>query len=87
MRSCYVLVSLDTDECVMLFPHPSTVIMHLCNASGALLIGLLFAFIGLNAASGCGQGGGQCISVHDFTHAEAPPPPDQLAESLLPRDG
>jgi len=36
------------------------------NACGALLIGLFFAMVGLNAASGCGDRGGQCIGLKDF---------------------
>jgi hypothetical protein len=41
------------------------------NACGALLIGLFFAMVGLNAASGCGDRGGQCIGIKDFVgHSE-----------------
>jgi len=36
------------------------------NACGALLVGLFFAVLGLNAASGCGDRGGQCIGLKDF---------------------
>ncbi len=60
----------------MLFPHPSSVIHHLANTAGALLVGAVFAFVGLNAASGCGQSGGECIAVGDLLGA---PPPAQLA--------
>ena len=67
----------------MLFCRPRNLTMHLCNAGGALLVGLLFAFVGLNAASGCGQGG-QCIGLKDFV--TAPPPAAQIA-SLPDRAG
>ena len=50
----------------MLFPSPRTVGMHLANVFGVLLVGLFFAYIGLNAASGCGQGGGSCIVMKDL---------------------
>jgi hypothetical protein len=36
------------------------------NVGGALLVGLFFAVVGLNAASGCGESNGQCIGVKDF---------------------
>ena len=49
----------------MLFPRPHTLVSHLINGGGALVVGLLFAFIGLDVSSGCGQGG-QCIAVTDL---------------------
>jgi len=67
----------------MLFCHPRNVTMHLCNACGALLVGLFFAFVGLNAASGCGQGG-QCIALTDFV--TAPPVASQIASLSDPAD-
>jgi len=53
-------------EDTMLFPHPRTLSDHLANTACALAIGCFFAFIGLNAASGCGQSGGACIHIHDL---------------------
>jgi hypothetical protein len=44
-------------------PGPFYLLADLC---GALLVGLFFAFIVLDAASGCGQNGGQCIGLDDF---------------------
>lgn len=55
----------------MLFPHAKTFRQHLGNALGALLVGLLFAYIGLNAATGCGQGG-QCVQLSDFSGRDLP---------------
>ncbi|OIQ84517.1 hypothetical protein GALL_336580 [mine drainage metagenome] len=49
----------------MFSPHSRGLTRHLTNLMGALTIGLVFAYIGLNAASGCGQGG-QCIRLSDF---------------------
>ncbi|HVI50429.1 MAG TPA: hypothetical protein VM661_04395 [Candidatus Sulfotelmatobacter sp.] len=60
----------------MLFPNAQSIAKHLSNAAGALLVGLVFAYIGLNAATGCGQGG-QCVSLSDF-HAQTLPV--QMAE-------
>jgi hypothetical protein len=45
---------------------PRSLLHHLANAGGAVLVGLMFAFIGLNVASGCGQQSGQCIAMRDF---------------------
>ena len=58
----------------MLFPSPTRLLHHLANAAGALVVGAMFAAVGLNVASGCGQTGGQCIGIHDLTQ------PPQLAE-------
>ena len=55
----------------MLYPRPHSLIDHLANGGCALLVGLAFAFIGLNAASGCGQSGGSCIGLGDFAAAPA----------------
>jgi hypothetical protein len=33
------------------------------------MIGLFFAVIGLNVASGCGQRDGQCIGAKDFSNS------------------
>ncbi|HXP97541.1 MAG TPA: hypothetical protein VN809_12570 [Telmatospirillum sp.] len=57
----------------MLFPHPRTVTDHLANGACALLIGCFFAFVGLNAASGCGQSGGACIHVQDLVGIPSTP--------------
>ncbi len=62
----------------MLYSAPRTVLHHLANMGGALFVGLFFAFVGLNAASGCGQAGGQCIAVKDLLHT--PPAAEQLAQ-------
>ncbi|MTJ84352.1 MAG: hypothetical protein F8N37_25485 [Telmatospirillum sp.] len=50
----------------MLYTHPRTLGGHLANGLCAVVIGCVFAFVGLNAASGCGQSGGACIGVHDL---------------------
>lgn len=55
----------------MLFPQAHTLGKHLTNAIGALLVGLMFAYIGLNAATGCGQGG-QCVQLSDFSGRDLP---------------
>jgi len=39
------------------------------NVGGALLVGLFFALVGLDAASGCGESAGHCIGVKDFVEA------------------
>ena len=67
----------------MFSDQPSTLTMHAANAAGALLVGLFFAFVGLNAASGCGQGG-QCIKVKDLVFTA---PAQQLAERTPGRAG
>ncbi len=69
----------------MLYPSPRTILQHLANMAGALFVGLFFAFIGLNAASGCGQSGGQCIQVKDLV--STPPAAEQLAEHYERRAG
>ncbi len=51
----------------MLFIHPRSFAHHLANAACALAVGLVFAFVGLNAASGCGQPGGACIHLSDLS--------------------
>lgn len=56
----------------MLFPHPQRFHQYLANVAGALGVGLLFAYMGLNAASGCGQGG-QCIELHDLWASDSMP--------------
>jgi len=58
-------------EKAMLFPNAHSLAKHLSNACGALMVGLLFAYIGLNAATGCGQGG-QCIRLSDFSAQHLP---------------
>ncbi len=68
----------------MLFPSPRTIGMHLANAAGVLVVGLFFAYIGLNAASGCGQGGGSCIAVKDLI---SPPAQSQQVARLAHRAG
>ena len=62
----------------MLYPHPKSLTNHLANGACALAVGCFFAFVGLNAASGCGQSGGACIHVTDLIGATAAPP-TQLA--------
>ena len=51
----------------MFYRNPARPAQFLANIGGAVLIGLFFAVIGLNAASGCGQADGQCIGLKDFT--------------------
>lgn len=63
----------------MLYPHPRTLTDHLANGACALAIGCFFAFVGLNAASGCGQPGGACIHVQDLV-GTAPAPQLALAD-------
>lgn len=53
----------------MLFPTPNRLLHHFANAAGALLVGAMFAAVGLNVASGCGQSGGQCIGIQDLTQS------------------
>ncbi len=50
----------------MLYSHPRRPAQLVANIFGAVAIGLFFAVVGLNAASGCGETNGQCIGVHDF---------------------
>lgn len=57
----------------MLFTQPRSLIDHLANVACALLVGGFFAFVGLNAASGCGQSGGACIGLHDLLSAPQGP--------------
>ena len=59
----------------MIYSNPARPAQFLANVGGAVLIGLFFAVIGLNAASGCGQADGQCIGLKDFT----PSPQMQIA--------
>ena len=59
----------------MIYRNPARPAEFLANAAGAVLIGLFFAVVGLNVASGCGQTDGQCIGVKDFTNTR----PVQLA--------
>ncbi|HIJ38536.1 MAG TPA: hypothetical protein HPP80_06520 [Rhodospirillaceae bacterium] len=51
----------------MIYPKPQSLFHYLTNAGVAILVGVMFAAIGLNAAAGCGQSDGQCISYHDLT--------------------
>jgi len=50
----------------MFNPRSARPVQFVANVGGALLIGLFFAVIGLNAASGCGERSGQCIGIKDF---------------------
>ena len=50
----------------MFYRTPARPAQFLANVGGAVLIGLFFAVVGLNVASGCGQAEGQCIGVKDF---------------------
>jgi hypothetical protein len=54
---------------MMFYPSPARPAQFLANVAGAVLIGLFFAVVGLNVASGCGQADGQCIGVKDFTNS------------------
>lgn len=51
----------------MLYPTPRRPGQILANIGGAVFVGLFFAIVGLNAASGCGEQHGQCISLKDFS--------------------
>jgi len=53
----------------MFYPAPARPAHMVANVGGAILIGLFFAVVGLNVASGCGQAEGQCIAVKDFTNS------------------
>lgn len=55
----------------MLFPHPHTLPQKMANIVGLVLVGGLFVATGLNAASGCGDGG-ECIAAGDFTRGQPP---------------
>ncbi len=57
----------------MLYIHPHRFAHHLANAVCALFVGCVFAFVGLNAASGCGQPGGACIHLTDLAPRTADP--------------
>ena len=50
----------------MFYRTPARPAQFLANVGGAVLIGLFFAVVGLNVASGCGQADGACIGVKDF---------------------
>jgi hypothetical protein len=58
----------------MLYPTPTSLSQRLANIAGAALVGVLFAWIGLNVASGCGQRGGACIAPHDLVASVSLPP-------------
>jgi hypothetical protein len=53
----------------MFYPSPARPAHFIANLAGAVLIGLFFAVIGLNVASGCGQSDGQCIGAKDFSNS------------------
>jgi hypothetical protein len=53
----------------MFYPSPARPAQFLANVAGAVVIGLFFAVIGLNAASGCGERNGQCIGAKDFSNS------------------
>jgi hypothetical protein len=72
-------------EVAMLYSQPHSVVGHFANVCCALMIGLFFAFIGLNLASGCGQPGGACIAVKDLV--SPPPSAPQVAERFGQRAG
>jgi hypothetical protein len=55
----------------MLYPSPSTLKHHVANIAGTLVVGTMFALIGLNVASGCGQRSGACIGPRDFLSGPA----------------
>lgn len=50
----------------MLYPEATSLRGQTVNFVAAVAMGLFAALVGLNAASGCGQGG-ECIQVTDFT--------------------
>lgn len=50
----------------MLYSHPQRPAHTVANIVGAVAVGLFFALVGLNAASGCGETHGQCLGVQDF---------------------
>ena len=55
----------------MIYPSSQRLSQFFANVGGALLVGLFFAVVGLNAASGCGEDHGQCIGLKDFIgHSE-----------------
>jgi hypothetical protein len=73
--SADVLVMFSTttvQEDSMFYPSPARPAQFLANVGGAILIGLFFAVVGLNVASGCGQAEGQCIGPKDFTNSHPP---------------
>ncbi len=49
----------------MIYQHPTSLSARLANLTACVLVGLTFAVIGLNAATGCGQGG-ECIGWADL---------------------
>jgi hypothetical protein len=55
----------------MFYRSPARPAQFLANVGGAVMIGLFFAVIGLNAASGCGQTDGQCIGIKDFVPTQS----------------
>jgi len=50
----------------MIYRSATKPVQLFANFGGALLVGLFFAFVGLNAASGCGETRGHCIALKDF---------------------
>ena len=50
----------------MIYRETTRIGQVLANIGGALVVGLFFAVVGLNAASGCGESNGQCIGLKDF---------------------
>ncbi len=53
----------------MFYPRPAPPPQIPAPVAGAVMIGLFFAVIGLNVASGCGQRDGQCIGAKDFSNS------------------
>jgi hypothetical protein len=68
---------LAIEEDDMIYSAPKRPLEHLANIGGAVAIGLMFAAVGLNVASGCGQSNGQCIAVRDFVA-----PQEQMAQPV-----
>jgi hypothetical protein len=58
------------EDIAMIYRTPARPAQFLANIGGAILVGLVFAVVGLNAASGCGEHSGQCIGLKDFVGHE-----------------
>ena len=55
----------------MLYASPRRAKHYVLNVAGTLVVGAMFALIGLNAASGCGQRNGACIGPRDFVSSSS----------------
>ncbi|WP_142847759.1 hypothetical protein [Telmatospirillum sp. J64-1] len=54
----------------MLFPHARGLTAKTANAIAAMGLGVFIAFVGLNVAAGCGQGG-ECLTPAHFDLSSA----------------